>query len=261
MFKKLGAERTGRDDRQLAGYLAFIAGTVNSVGFIVIGSFTSHVTGNVGRVADQAARGNASVAGLAAMTVVAFFLGAITASMLIESQVLRNMSRTSAALLFMEAILVASFIASTSRHPSSSLCISGVHAILLSFAMGIQNSLVTRLSGAVVRTTHLTGVVTDLGIEVARWFRYWRFRIGEGRGMRLTLTSTPATLPLVAKTALLATIFFAFVIGSACGALMGVRYGSESLLPIVLLLVAGAIYALISGRSIVPIERANRRGE
>ena len=43
--------------------------------------------------------------------------------------------------------------------------------------MGMQNSLVTRLSGAVVRTTHLTGVVTDLGIEAARWYRWHRAKL------------------------------------------------------------------------------------
>ena len=40
----------------------------------------------------------------------------------------------------------------------------------LCFAMGLQNAMVTRLSGAVVRTTHLTGITTDLGIKLVRIF-------------------------------------------------------------------------------------------
>jgi uncharacterized membrane protein YoaK (UPF0700 family) len=41
---------------------------------------------------------------------------------------------------------------------------------LLLFAMGAQNSLVTRVSQSVVRTTHLTGIFTDLGIELSKMF-------------------------------------------------------------------------------------------
>jgi len=40
-------------------------------------------------------------------------------------------------------------------------------ACLLLFAMGVQNSFVTKISNAVVRTTHLTGIFTDLGIELS----------------------------------------------------------------------------------------------
>ena len=43
-------------------------------------------------------------------------------------------------------------------------------ACLLLFAMGLQNSFVTKISNAVVRTTHLTGLFTDLGIELAHLF-------------------------------------------------------------------------------------------
>lgn len=40
------------------------------------------------------------------------------------------------------------------------------------FAMGIQNSLVTNISNSTVRTTHLTGLFTDLGIELSQLFFY-----------------------------------------------------------------------------------------
>ena len=36
--------------------------------------------------------------------------------------------------------------------------------------MGMQNSLVTTISNAVIRTTHLTGLFTDLGIEISQLF-------------------------------------------------------------------------------------------
>jgi uncharacterized membrane protein YoaK (UPF0700 family) len=45
-------------------------------------------------------------------------------------------------------------------------------AFSLLFAMGLQNSLVTTISNATVRTTHLTGLFTDLGIELSQLFFY-----------------------------------------------------------------------------------------
>lgn len=45
-------------------------------------------------------------------------------------------------------------------------------AFSMLFAMGIQNSLVTKISQSTVRTTHLTGLFTDLGIELSQLFFY-----------------------------------------------------------------------------------------
>jgi uncharacterized membrane protein YoaK (UPF0700 family) len=255
MFRKLGLERTPRDDRRLAAYLAAIAGTVNSAGFVVIGSFTSHVTGNVGRFADQVAFGHGEVAAIAGLAVVTFFLGSLATSMLVESQALGPMYRASAALLLLEATLVGTFVVSTAGDAPDAIRDHGAQAMLLSAAMGVQNALVTRLSGAVVRTTHLTGVVTDLGIEAARWFRYWRSRTGGRVGVRFTVTSTPAERPRATTVALLLTVFVAFVLGSAAGAVLAVRFAHFSLLPIVIVLVTGALYALWSGRSVVAARR------
>ena len=42
----------------------------------------------------------------------------------------------------------------------------------LLFAMGLQNSLVTTISNATIRTTHFTGLFTDLGIELSQLFFY-----------------------------------------------------------------------------------------
>ncbi|WP_394331199.1 DUF1275 family protein [Chryseobacterium luteum] len=36
--------------------------------------------------------------------------------------------------------------------------------------MGLQNALVTRVSQSVVRTTHLTGLFTDLGMDLSKLF-------------------------------------------------------------------------------------------
>lgn len=66
-------------------------------------------------------------------------------------------------------------------------------AFSLLFAMGLQNSLVTSISKATVRTTHLTGLFTDLGIELSQLFFYkqpeQKYRLHSSIKLRLTIIS------------------------------------------------------------------------
>jgi len=249
MFRHEGAERTNRHNQLVAGYLASIAGIVNSAGFILIGSFTSHVTGNVGRFADDLALGRPG-APFALILVVAYFAGAVVSSMAIEST-LRSRPRVYSALLFIEAGLLAAFALLSYLMDTRDPRYRDVQGILLCLAMGMQNSFVTRLSGAVVRTTHLTGVVTDLGIETARWFRLWRARIGQRTRVRLVVGDAPAQAPQLPRTWLLLIITGAFLAGSTVGALSAVYWGQLSLLLPTLALSAAAIFATVKSNDLV----------
>lgn len=164
MFRSEGERRTLRHNQFLAAYLATVAGMVNSAGFVLIGSFTSHVTGNIGRFADDLAMQRSAAPVFALLLVVAFFAGAFVASMALESSV-RARPRTYSILLLVEAGLLFAFALLSYAMDTQDPRYRDVQGILLCAAMGMQNSFVTRLSGAVVRTTHLTGVVTDLAIE------------------------------------------------------------------------------------------------
>ncbi|MBY0571598.1 MAG: DUF1275 domain-containing protein, partial [Burkholderiaceae bacterium] len=44
--------------------------------------------------------------------------------------------------------------------------------VLLCYLMGLQNALITKISRAEIRTTHVTGLVTDIGIEMGKLI-YW----------------------------------------------------------------------------------------
>lgn len=243
MLRTEGPERTHRHNQLLAAYLALVAGIVNSAGFVLIGSFCSHVTGNVGRFADDVALRHAA-APFALLLVVAFFAGAFTASMMLESNA-KQRGRTYALLLFLEAGLLAAFALLSYAMDTRNPRFHDIQGILLCFAMGMQNSFVTRLSGAVVRTTHLTGVVTDLGIECARWFRMWRARIAERTKLRLVIGDAPPEPPNLPRTFLLVTIIGAFFAGSVLGALLAVFAGGQlSLLVPTAALVVGGVWAL-----------------
>ena len=257
MFQHQGPSRSSQQNRLLAGYLALIGGFVNSAGFLLIGSFTSQVTGNVGRVANDLAAGELHAAAGALTMILAFFAGAFAASMAIESDFFRKVPYAYAFALFCEGALLVVFMLlsrlTTADHPR----VQDAEAALLCAAMGMQNSLVTRISGAVVRTTHLTGVVTDLGIEAARWFRWWRGSLAERVHVRLSFGRASPEKPAIVKLALLATIAGSFMVGAIAGAMSVVHlHHATMLIPGVGVFIC-SIYAFVSGRGIhAPDSRA-----
>lgn len=222
MFKHEGPSRSPRKNAVLAGYLALTAGFVNSGGFVLIGNVTSHVTGSVGRLANDLARSDVAAAISALLLVVSFFVGAFTAGMIVESTEARSAPRAYGFALLLEGSLLGAFIfvagLSQATHPR----VQDAEAALLCCAMGVQNSLVTSLSGAVVRTTHLTGVVTDFGIETARWYRWHRTRLAALPAL-LPVRGRPVERPPLSKIVILATIIGAFTVGSAVGAVLTLR--------------------------------------
>ncbi len=261
MFRAQGPDRSDRLNRQLAGYLALVGGYVNSVGFVLIGTFTSHATGNVGRFANDVATAQLHAAVAALAMLLAFFGGAFASSMLLESNFVGQTTRAYGFALTSEACLLALFTVESAvvgaEHPRW----RDTEAAVLCAAMGVQNSLVTRLSGAVVRTTHLTGVLTDLGIEGARWFRWWRSRLSERLHTKLSLGRNPAERPSAPKVALLGTIAGAFLLGAVLGSLAGVTLRHVAMVPPAAALLVGAVYAFRTREapSLPPPSPASRR--
>jgi len=98
-----------------------------------------------------------------------FFFGSFSSSFLIEIAIKRNAKNvfilpvvTESVILILIAIFGNDLI---NTHPNTI-------AFGLLFVMGLQNSLVTRISNETVRTRHLTGLFTDLGIELSQLFFY-----------------------------------------------------------------------------------------
>lgn len=52
-----------------------------------------------------------------------------------------------------------------------------VTVLLLCFIMGLQNAVITKVSHAEIRTTHVTGLITDLGIELGKVFYFNRSQL------------------------------------------------------------------------------------
>ena len=217
MFSHEGPMRDARHNTMIAGSLAAIGGFVNAGGFVLIGSFTSHVTGSVGRFGNDLARGHPSAAVLALLLIGFFFVGAFVSSIILESST-GAVARGYGYALLCEGALLGTFVIIAGMSHTKHKHLLDAQAALLCMAMGMQNSMITRLSGAVIRTTHLTGVVTDLGIEVARWYRWHRRKLTM---LPVLLPGrSPAERPPIGRISLLVTIFFAFVAGGMAGAVL-----------------------------------------
>jgi uncharacterized membrane protein YoaK (UPF0700 family) len=210
---------------RLARILAFIAGALNAGGFMALGFYTSHVTGNVSRAADELVLGHWLTAGSAAVLVAFFMVGAFTTGLLLSYGRRRRFKARYAFSLALEACLLLVFGLSGDALARESL-FAPATAVLLTFVMGMHNAVITKISKAVVRTTHMTGNVTDLGIELAQLVYTNR-----SRGPRLK--------PVVADRPLLflhLSIVISFFLGGLAGAVAFHRYGYVSALPLALFL-------------------------
>lgn len=165
MLIQEGDKRTPATDLMLASILAFVAGGVNSAGFLAYHYFSANMTGNVSMASDHLAVSQLDLA-LGFLTIVAMFIiGAFTASILIEVGKRQRRSNIYALTLIVEAVLLilVGLAVALSTQPPNGVLVVG----LLSLTMGIQNAASTRISGSRVRTTHVSGVATDLGVGLA----------------------------------------------------------------------------------------------
>lgn len=171
-----------RDDisnRRLGRSLAFVAGAVNAGGFFAVGEYTSHMSGVVSALADNLVLGKFTLllAGLGSL--LAFFLGAATSAILINWGRRRAAHSRYALPLMLEAALLLVFGLLGARLAAHGHIAATV--ALLCFVMGLQNAIVSKASRSEIRTTHVTGLVTDIGIELGKLFYWNRDHAADGR--------------------------------------------------------------------------------
>jgi uncharacterized membrane protein YoaK (UPF0700 family) len=162
MLVQQGAARTSRIDRRLAGTLAAIAGAVNVAAFQAVGFFAANMTGNVSSASDRAAFGQIRQAAFLLAIVGTFIFGAAVSSLIIAIGRRRDIRGVYALSILAEAVLMAAL--SLTGPLLWPLWRGPVLVLGLSFLMGLQNAVVTRISNARVRTTHISGMATDIGI-------------------------------------------------------------------------------------------------
>lgn len=151
--------------------LSAASGAVNGIAFLACQQFVTHVTGTVTRLGlDWPALGEAAEY---ATVVLCFIAGAAASVIWIQARARRGKRpRWATPLVWVASILVGTALAgeagwlgqfgqSVAVDPPLVFFLS-----LLAFAMGLQNAAVASTTGLAVRTTHLTGPATDLGIHL-----------------------------------------------------------------------------------------------
>lgn len=167
MFRHQGKRRTLKHNLQLATILSFVAGIVNVAGFLSISQLTTNVTGHFALFINDLARFEFWRGTVYFLYIFSFLSGSFTSGLLIER--FRESRKWN---VFVLPTVIESLILLSVGVLSNFTGLLPAHfiACLLLFAMGLQNAYVTKISNAVVRTTHLTGLFTDLGIELAQLF-------------------------------------------------------------------------------------------
>lgn len=217
--------RAEASETQLGLTLTFVAGAINAGGFMIVGQYTSHMSGIVSSMADHLALGMGQVALAGLLALACFMAGAAHSAWLINLGRRRHWRSRFALPLLSEAALLLTFGIIGASMPAEAAAIAAVP--VLCFLMGVQNACITKISGARIRTTHVTGIVTDLGIEIGK-LTYWNVndRPGEAR-----------VLADRAKMRLLAGLLAGFAVGGLVGAACFMRFGLGTCIPLALVLV------------------------
>ena len=161
-------QRTAQNNLRLGVTLCFVAGATNAGGFLAVGQYTSHMTGIVSSVADNLVLGQfaLALAGLAAL--VAFVGGAMTTAWMVNWGLRRQLQSAYGRPLLLEAALLLVFGLFGAGVNVWAGLFAPLTVLLLCYIMGLQNAVITKISHAEIRTTHVTGLVTDLGIELGK---------------------------------------------------------------------------------------------
>lgn len=214
-----------RQKTRLAISLSWIAGYTNVVTLIVTGMMVSHVTGNLTHVGQLLSEWDLA-AGLKMLAVpVCFVAGSILSGVSVTIATrLRRRSIYIVPMLLQAMLLTAVSIMITLGERDDSerqLALAWPMVLVTSAAMGLQNATITSISGAVVRTTHLTGVLTDIGLDLVNfcfWLRDKTRRRGIVRWKRVLRGI--ARQPDAQRIALLASIAGSFLFGVVAGTLI-----------------------------------------
>lgn len=232
-------ERTRRTNLHLGLSLAFVAGATNAGGFLAVKEYTSHMTGVVSSMADDLALGRIDLVIDWLTSLLAFILGAATSALLINwARRRRSRHEYSLPLLIEAALLLAFGVLGAAHNVIGSSMLATV--ALLCFVMGLQNAMITKVSNAEIRTTHVTGLVTDIGIELGK-ILYWNRveHTPEMPHVRANWEKLKVHLMLVVS----------FFVGGVIGALGFKHVGYVSTVPLAIVL------ALLSSVQFIPARR------
>ncbi len=210
-------------------FLAFNAGAINAGGFLVLHMYTSHMSGFASQFAEGLALDNAMVLLNALGAIFAFTLGAAVCSILVNWARQHQLHSVYALPLMLEALLMLPFglMGAVTLKWNTPFAVP-LTVLLLSFIMGLQNALGSKTSSGSIRTTHMTGNITDLGMELGKLF-FWRGR------EQVSVDQVPLNWQ---RASMCGGLLLMFVLGGILGSLGFKHIGFICVVPLAIVLLA-----------------------
>lgn len=213
--------------RRLGYIMALLAGAINAGGFFAFARYTSHVTGSMSLLADTLYLHQWTTAAVALVSVFCFVAGATHSGWVILWTQQKRFRGSFGFSMWLEALylLVFGLFGITALQwdfGKADLIIPSLALFLLCFIMGMHNTVITLLSGGAIRSTHMTGSATDLGIEISRALYY-------SRTHHPHLPHVHVNKP---KMWLLSGLMWAFLLGGIIGAWGYHKIGHHFALPV-----------------------------
>lgn len=198
MLRKYSNSRTISDNIKLGSLTAFSGGMVNIASLLIFFSFSSNVTGHYAILAAEIVKGNTYQIVIVLGWILMFFMGSF-----VSNQMVINFNKKSTYLahslpLLLEIICLLVVGYYGQFYYRETLFETEILLMVMLFAMGLQNGLTASISNFTVKTTHLTGLTTDLAI-LASMFTKKEFR---------------NNTELVNKSKLLLSIMISYVVGA-----------------------------------------------
>lgn len=155
--------------------MSFNGGFINLICLISVLRYpVGYVTGNLTDAGASVAHGHYFAFFYLLFLIVCFLFGSILSGLIVKSQALKMDKRYDLCLILQFIIVLSSMILLSRLDKTA--------AYLLAFTMGLQNAMTTHYGSALIRTTHMTGTTTDLGLLISQWLKgesiqFWKVRL------------------------------------------------------------------------------------
>jgi uncharacterized membrane protein YoaK (UPF0700 family) len=167
MLLQTADRREARYNLWLGGSTAIAAGLVNVCSVMAFFAFSSNVTGHVAIFTEEIVKGHWHQVSVVLIWLALFLLGAFVANLIVITVGPRNVFIGHSAPAVLEMLALTGVAYYGHNYYLETLTETEYLVGALLFTMGLQNGMVATISNFVVRTTHLTGLFTDLGMELS----------------------------------------------------------------------------------------------
>lgn len=196
MLRKYSNSRTLSDNLKLGGLTAFSAGMVNVSSLLLFLSFSSNVTGHYAILAAELMKGNFYEGAVVFTWIFLFLSGGFVSNMIVIRLNQRNAYLAHALPIVLEILCLLAVAIYGDFFYEETLSETEILLAFILFAMGLQNGLTASISNFTVKTTHLTGITTDLAILFSM-FTHEKYRNNKGLKEKAKLLSTILLLYLL----------------------------------------------------------------